>query len=80
MDNCRNWIVCQNKHLVNDLCLECECIFGRWRKRRRTYVKIYGKNEICPVCNKLAETLLYNMDNDNYMCQECFRKLYFGEF
>ena len=79
MNTCKNSIICNNVKITNDLCIECECVFGKWRNRKRNNIEIHSKNSICPDCNRYSNILIYSMDNDNYMCKECFVELYFGK-
>jgi hypothetical protein len=80
---CKNFIACKNKIAFNEetkngLCNDCYHIFGEWRKRHRSDVKLKNICGTCPMCNEEKQTILYRMDCDHSICVDCFRKIYFG--
>ena len=75
MFNCRNYIICDNNvDTVNELCFDCNMLFGSWRgcknisNNKQDIGTLCFKNDICirrPKC-------------EHYICKQCFKKLYFA--
>ena len=77
---CPNYNICNNlrsEQLLKsfgNVCYECHMFFGKWRGWNNIL-----KQDIIEECKNCSETKLcvLNEKNKNYLCVDCFKKLYF---
>ena len=75
---CRNYIVCKNNEEMDDLCVACFHLFGKWRNRKREQIEVKRNKETCPLCDEMEQYIVYRIDCDHCICIDCFRKIYYG--
>lgn len=77
---CPNYILCNNirsKNLLNsfeNVCLNCNMFFGSWRGWNNILKQEINDCKECLVENTVC---ILNEKNKNFLCIECFKKLYF---